>query len=88
MPQTLKVTASEFQRNFSRYQDEALRRPVAVSRNGRERIVVISSEEYLRLKRLDRQVLGLADFTQADIAAIEAAEPPPEASAFNHEVEA
>lgn len=33
---TLKVSAAEFQRNIGRYQDLALRRPVAVTRNRRE----------------------------------------------------
>jgi hypothetical protein len=40
----------------------ALVQPVAVTRNGRERTVLISVEEYHRLKRRDRQVLGLEDF--------------------------
>ena len=45
--------------------------PVAVTRNGRERTVMISVDEYHRLKRRDRQVLALEDFTDADIAALE-----------------
>ena len=36
-------------------------------------------------ERLDRQVLGPEDFTEADLRAIQAAEPPPEASAFDSE---
>jgi hypothetical protein len=31
----LKVSAADFQRNIGRYQDLALRQPVAVTRNGR-----------------------------------------------------
>jgi len=38
---TLKVSAAEFQRNIGRYQDLALRHPVAVTRNGRESTVLI-----------------------------------------------
>jgi prevent-host-death family protein len=68
----IKVPAAEFQRNIGRYQDLALTQPVAVTRNGRERTVMISIEEYHRLKRRDRQVLALGDFTEADIAALEA----------------
>jgi prevent-host-death family protein len=82
----LKVPAAEFQRNIGRYQDIALSRPVAVTRNGRESTVLISTEEYQRLKRRDREVLGLDDFTEADIAALEAAVPPVEAAAFDHEM--
>jgi prevent-host-death family protein len=82
------ITSAEFQRNFGRYQDVALTEPVAITRNGRERLVVLSAEEYQRLKRRDREVLGLEDFTEADLEAIRAAEPPPEAADFDHEVTA
>ena len=83
----IKVGAAEFQRNIGRYQDLALTQPVAVTRNGRERTVVISTEEYNRLKRRDRQVLGLDDFTEEMIEAIAKAEPPEEAKQFDHELD-
>ena len=67
----IKVSAADFQRNIGKYQDLALTQPVAVTRNGPERTVMISIEEYHRLKRRDRQVLGLEDFTDADITALE-----------------
>jgi PHD/YefM family antitoxin component YafN of YafNO toxin-antitoxin module len=81
----LTIPAAEFQRNIGRYQDLAPSQPVAVTRNGREGTVLISSREYQRLKRRDREVLGLDDFTEADIAALEASRPPDEAKAFDHE---
>ena len=82
----MKVSAAEFQRNIGRFQDLALREPVAVTRNGRESTVLISADEYRRLKRRERQVLGLGDFTDADIAALEAARAPEAAKAFNTEL--
>jgi prevent-host-death family protein len=82
----IKVSAAEFQRNIGRYQDMALRQPVAVTRNGRESTVLISTEEYLRLKRRDREVLGLDDFTEADLAALERSRPPAGARAFDDEL--
>ncbi len=81
----LKVSAAEFQRNIGRYQDLALREPVAVTRNGRESCVLISTEECRRLKRRDREALGIEDFTEADAEAVRRAEPPPESAAFDHE---
>jgi len=84
--QMLTITSVEFQRNFGRYQDAAFKEPIAITLNGRERIVVLSAEEYHRLKRRDRQVMGLEDFTEADLQAILQAEPPQEADAFDHEV--
>jgi len=83
----IKVSAAEFQRNIGRYQDLALTQPVAVTRNGRERTVMISVDEYHRLKRRDRQVLGLGDFTDADIAALEATRAPESSKAFDHELD-
>jgi prevent-host-death family protein len=82
----IKVSAAEFQRNIGRYQDLALTQPVAVTRNGRERTVMISIDEYLRLKRRERQVLGLDDFSDADIAALEATRAPESSRAFDNEL--
>ena len=82
----IKISAAEFQRNIGRYQDMALTQPVAVTRNGRERTVMISVEEYHRLKRRDRRVMSLQDFTDADIAALEATRAPESAKAFDDEL--
>jgi PHD/YefM family antitoxin component YafN of YafNO toxin-antitoxin module len=82
----IQVPAGEFQRHIGRYQDMALTQPVAVTRNGRERTVMISAEEYYRLKRRDRQVLALSDFTDADIAALKATRAPEASKDFDHEL--
>ena len=50
-------------------------------------MVPLSTEENKSLKRLDREVMTLADFTDADIAAIENVKPSAAASAFDHEME-
>ena len=82
----MKVSAAEFQRNIGRYQDVALTQAVAVTRNGRERTVLISVEEYERLKRRDRQVLRPEDFSEEDIAALEQTRAPESAQAFDSEL--
>jgi PHD/YefM family antitoxin component YafN of YafNO toxin-antitoxin module len=82
----IKVSAAEFQRNIGRYQDIALTQPVVVARNGRERTVMISVEEYHRLKRRDRRVMGLEDFTDEDIAALEKTRAPEAAKALDSEL--
>src|SRR6266850_6880272 len=82
----IKVSAAEFQRNIGRYQDVALTQAVAVTRNGRERTVLISVEEYERLKRRDRQVLRPEDFSEEDIAALEQTRAPESAKAFDSEL--
>jgi len=80
------VSSGEFQRKIGHYQDRALVEPVTITNNGRERLVMMSIEEYRRLKRRDRQVLALDDFTAEDLEAIRKAEPPAEAGAFDHEM--
>jgi prevent-host-death family protein len=82
----IKVSASEFQRKFGRYQDLALSEAVAVTRNGRERTVLISVDEYRRLTRDDRQVLTLADYSDADIRRLETVRAPDAAKTFDDEV--
>ena len=83
----LRVSSTEFGKEVGRYQDAALSQPVLVTRNGHDRTVTISVEEYRRLKRRDREVLGLDAFTDADIEAVRRAEPSKEAEVFNHELE-
>lgn len=79
----ITVSAADFQRNIGRYQDMALRQPVAVTRNGRESCVLLSTEEYHRLKRHDREVLGIEDFTAADAEAVRQAAPSAEAATLD-----
>ncbi|MDO8353666.1 MAG: type II toxin-antitoxin system prevent-host-death family antitoxin [Aestuariivirga sp.] len=83
----VRVSAGELQRQWGRIQDMALAEPVTVTSNGRDRMVLLSTEEYNRLKRRDREVMTLADFTDADIAAIKKVKPSTAASAFDREME-
>jgi prevent-host-death family protein len=82
----VSVPATTLVRKFGEYQDVALREPVSITSNGRERLVLLSADEYRRLKRRDRQVLSRADFTEEDLAAIAASDAPAETAQFNHEV--
>jgi prevent-host-death family protein len=66
----LSVSAAEFQRHFGRYQDEALKQPVSITRNGRDRLVVLAVEEYERLKRRDRRVFRTEELSDAELQAI------------------
>lgn len=83
----VRISAGELQRQWGRVQDLALAEPVTVTCNGRDRMVLLSTEEYNRLKRRDRQVLGLNDFAESDITAIQAVRPSAAAIALNHELE-
>lgn len=81
------VPASEFQRNIGTYQDRALTEPVFVTRNGRERTVLLSVEEYRRLRRRDREALAVEQLSEADLQSIAAAEVPSEHAHLDAELE-
>ena len=83
-----RVTSREFQRNFGRFQDEALRAPLSITRNGRERLVLLSVEEYARLKRRDREALFVEELSETEIDAIRRAEPSADAAQYDHELTA
>jgi prevent-host-death family protein len=55
----IRVTENEFQRAFGTLSDKAAQEPVTITKNGRDHLVVLSAEEYSRLKRRERRV-GLA----------------------------
>ncbi|MBS0472606.1 MAG: type II toxin-antitoxin system Phd/YefM family antitoxin [Proteobacteria bacterium] len=58
------TTAAELVRQFSHYSDLALKEPVVITKNGRPRNVMISVDEYERLKLRDRQVFLAEDTPQ------------------------
>jgi prevent-host-death family protein len=70
----ITVSSAEFQRNFGVYQDKALTEPVTITRNGRERFVIVAADEYRRLKRRAREVLPVGALSDADLEAIERTE--------------
>jgi PHD/YefM family antitoxin component YafN of YafNO toxin-antitoxin module len=80
------AAAADVQRNFSLWQDRALIKPIGITRNGRPRLVMMAIEEYQRLKRRDRRVLGLEDFTDEDLAAIANAKVPEEYAYLDEEL--
>ena len=81
-----KVTSREFQRNFGRYRDEALKSPLSITHNGRDRLVIMSADEYERLKRQGRQALAVEELSDAEFDTIRRAEPPAEAARYDHEL--
>ena len=80
------VTSREFQRNFGHFQDEALRSPLSITRNGRARLVLLSVVEFERLKSRDRQALAVEELSSAEIETIRRAEPPADAARYDDEL--
>lgn len=80
------VTSTQFMKTPGVYQDQAQREPVMIMKHNREHTVLLSAQEYHRLKRRDRQVFRIGELSEADLAAIAAVEPPAETAAFDHEL--
>ena len=66
------TSAGDLVRQFSHFSDVALGQPVVITRNGRPRNVLISVEEYERLKKRDQQAFFAADTPDQFLSNIEA----------------
>jgi prevent-host-death family protein len=82
-----RVSSTEFQRNPGLYQDIAQREPVTVTSHGRERTVLLSADEYHRLKLRDREVLLVEELSEEEIEAIRTAEVPAEYRHLDEELD-
>jgi prevent-host-death family protein len=74
----MRVSLTELRKQFSALSDKALTEPLTITRNGRDRLVLLSVGEYERLKRRDRRVVRLEDFTDEEMAHIAKAGVPAE----------
>jgi len=77
----IKVTASEFQQAFGALSDKARQEPVVITKHGLDSLVVMSAEEWARLKRLDRRVGLTAELPEEWVEAVRNAKVPDE---FTH----
>ena len=66
--------------------NSAIREAVTITNHGRDSLVLLSVEEYRRLKRRDREALEVSELSEQDIEAILAAEIPASTAAFDHEL--
>jgi prevent-host-death family protein len=71
---TVTLSASEFQDRVGEALDRSLSQPVLITKHGRPRNVVLSYDEYERLRARDRRAVRAEDLTDEDIAALEASE--------------
>ena len=83
----ITISSAEFLKAYGRMVETAQREPVTITSHGRERLVLLSAEEYRRLKQNDRAALHPWELTDDDIRALEVAEPPAASGRFDHEAE-
>ncbi len=61
------ITAAELQNHFGRYRDVAQKEPVSITHHGRETLVMLSAEDYRRLKQYEPQEETLTEERKNDI---------------------
>lgn len=82
----MRVTTAEFMKGYGALADRALTEPVTITKNGRDRLVLISAEEYERLRRRDRRAFRAEELSEADLALIAQAEVPAEYAHLDEEL--
>ena len=79
------VSSAELQKSFGQYREKALREPVVITNHGRESLVLLSAEEYRRLKSQDRRALHPWELGRREIESLRASQVAAEAAEFDHE---
>lgn len=80
------VTSATLAKQFGTVREKALKEPVVVTHHGRDSLVVLSIEEFNRLKTLDtRKHYYAADLPDDLAEALRHVEPGPESLRFAHE---
>ena len=64
MLETFRITASEFQKAFGAMSDAALRRPVTITKQGRDHLVVLAAEEYEKLRKGERRAFAAGELPE------------------------
>ena len=83
----ITTTGTQFTRNFGRFRAAAHKEPVSVTSHGNEDLVVISMDEYKRLKSRDRVALFAWELSPKDIVALQRDDIPEETAEYDHELE-
>jgi hypothetical protein len=82
----MRVTTADFIKHYGRLADQALSEPLTITKKGHDRLVVMSAQEYDRLKRRDRRVVTAGALTADEIALISQAEVPAEYAHLDDEL--
>ncbi len=81
----IHMTEAELQRGPGALAEKASHEPVTITRDGRDDLVLLSAEEYARLKRRDRRVGRAEDLPEEWIDAVRNAKVPDEFAALDAE---
>lgn len=66
----MRVSSAEFLKKYGALSDKALSEPVTITRNGRDRLVLMSAEAFERLSLYAPRVRRSEDLTDQELAII------------------
>jgi len=81
-----KGPSGKFQKEFGHYRTVAHREAVTVTSHGRDDVVLLSAQEYQRLRGLERRSMPVFELSAAEVSALEAVPIPAEAIRYDHEM--
>jgi prevent-host-death family protein len=64
---TVTISSTEFQRNVGLYTDKAMQEPLIITAHGRDRLALLSIEDYNRFKMLDDRESLMAEDLPEDL---------------------
>jgi prevent-host-death family protein len=82
----IRMTEADLQRGLGALAERARHEPVTITKDGRDDLVVLSAEEYARLKRRDRRVGLTEDLPEKWVEAVRNAKVPDEFAALDAEL--
>ena len=81
-----QVTSGEIQKEFGRYRAIAHREAVIITNHGRDDLVLLSAEEYKRLRELENRSFHVSELSDEELIDLENLSIPAEANQYNHEM--
>lgn len=72
----MRVTTADFIKHYGSLANHALSEPLTITKNGRDRLVLVSAEEFSRLKSRDRRAVLPEELSNAELELIAKAEVP------------
>lgn len=83
-----RVSSSEFLKSYGALSRRAQREPVTITNHGQDSLVLVSAEEFKRLKALDtRKAYYAWELPEEWVKALESAEPPAWTAQYDHELD-
>jgi prevent-host-death family protein len=79
----MRVSSADFLKRYGALSDSALTEPVTITRNGRDRLVLMSAAEFERIKRYAPRARAIEEITEDELAMIAKARAPVEHEPLN-----